>query len=186
MGEPRLLRSLITARIHAASGDIAMPGPGEYLADETEGITRVEHLLTAQGICRSRNYKRRKGPRCGRRSYRLRRVARRLRDLGDLGSGRPPELHLTYSQHHGSGCRQYCNVDPADVALPRSHDTHRVVAVAGRLVVEDRLPYWVASWHLWRDHRVVVLFAIIQNWVEASGKNSGGTHGFGRLRMGSG
>jgi hypothetical protein len=116
---------------------MAMPGPGEYLADVPEGITRVEHLPTANVICRSRHDKRRKCPRGGRRSYRRRRVARRLHDLGDLVSGRPHAIHLTDSQHHGAGCGQYVNVDTSDVALPRSHDTQRVVAVAVRLVVED-------------------------------------------------
>jgi hypothetical protein len=33
-----------------------MPGPGEYLADVTEGITRVEDLPKAQVLIRSRNY----------------------------------------------------------------------------------------------------------------------------------
>lgn len=114
-----------------------MPGPGAYLADVTEGITRVEHLPTAQVICRSRHYKRRQCPRGGRRSSRLRRVARRVHDLGDLGSGRPHEIHLTDSPHHCAGCGPYFNVDTSDVALPRSHYTPRVVAVAVRLVVED-------------------------------------------------
>jgi hypothetical protein len=36
--------------------------------------------------------------------------------------------------------------------------------------VEDGLPYQAASWHLWRDHRVFVPFATIQNWVEGGGK----------------
>src|SRR5262249_26073429 len=40
------------------------------------------------------------------------------------------------------------------------------------LVVEDGLPYRTASWHLWRDHRVFVPFATIENWVEAAGKKS--------------
>ena len=39
-------------------------------------------------------------------------------------------------------------------------------------VVEDGLPYQTASWHLWRDHRVFVPFATIQNWVEARGKKA--------------
>jgi hypothetical protein len=43
--------------------------------------------------------------------------------------------------------------------------------LAVRLVVEDGLPYQIASWHLWRDHRVFVPFATIQNWVEAAGEN---------------
>jgi hypothetical protein len=57
-----------------------------------------------------------------------------------------------------------------DLAPPKGHYTHRVVARAVRLVVEDGLPYRSASWHLWRDHRVFVPFATIQNWVEAGGK----------------
>ena len=114
-----------------------MPGPGAYLADVTEGSTRVEHLPTANVSCRSRHDKRRQCPRGGRRSSRRRRVARRLPDLGDLGSGRPQEIHLTYAPHHCSGGGPYGNVDPSDVALPRSPDPQRVGAVAVRLVGED-------------------------------------------------
>jgi hypothetical protein len=46
------------------------------------------------------------------------------------------------------------------------------MALAVRLVVEDSLPYRSASWTLWRDHRVFVPFATIQNWVAAGGKKS--------------
>jgi hypothetical protein len=42
-----------------------------------------------------------------------------------------------------------------------------------RLVVEDGLPYRASSWHLWRDHRVFVPYATIQNWAEAAGEKSG-------------
>ena len=42
--------------------------------------------------------------------------------------------------------------------------------LAVRLVAEDGLPYQAASWHLWRDHRVFVPYATIQNWVEAAGE----------------
>jgi hypothetical protein len=49
--------------------------------------------------------------------------------------------------------------------------------LAVRLVVEDGLPYRPASWHLWRDHRVFVPFATIQNWVEAGGKKGAGAYG---------
>jgi hypothetical protein len=45
--------------------------------------------------------------------------------------------------------------------------------LAVRLVVEDGLPYQAASWHLWRDHRVFVPFATLQNWVEAGGEKGG-------------
>ena len=90
--------------------------------------------------------------------------------MGDLLSGRPHELHILYSQHYCSACDKYFNADLSDVAPPRGHYTHRVMALAVRVVVEDGLPYRTASWHLWRDHRVFVPFATIQNWVEAGGK----------------
>ena len=147
-----------------------MPAPGEYLADVTEGITRVEDLPKATLSKRSRNSKRCPCPRCGRRAYRLRRVTRLLHDVGDLVSGRPHDLLLTYSQHHCPGCGHYFNVDLSDLAPPGSHYTQRVVTLAVRLVVEDGLPYRAAAWHLWRDHRVFVPFATLQNWVEAGGK----------------
>jgi hypothetical protein len=34
------------------------------------------------------------------------------------------------------------------------------------------VPYRPTSWHLWRDHRVFVPFATIQNWGEAGGKKA--------------
>ena len=58
----------------------------------------------------------------------------------------------------------------------RTRYTHRVVALDVRLVVEDGLPYQPASWHLWRDHRVFVPFATIQNWVEARGEKGDPSH----------
>ena len=149
-----------------------MPKPGEYVPDVTEGITRVEDLPKAQIVKRSRNYKRRPCPECDRSAYRLRTVTRVLHDLGDPLIGRPRDLHVTYSQHRCPECNTYFNADMDDMALPRSHYTHRAVAAAVRLVVEDGLPYRSASWHLWRDHRVFVPFTTIQNWVEAAGEKS--------------
>ncbi len=60
----------------------------------------------------------------------------------------------------------------SDLAAPEARCTHRVVALAVRRVREDGLPYRAASWHLWRDHRVFVPFATIQNGVEARGKTA--------------
>ena len=147
-----------------------MDGPGEYLPDVTEGITRVEDLPKAKVVGRSRNYRRRPCPECGHSAYRDRVVRRTLHDLGDLKADRPVDVKVTYSQHYCSPCGIYFNADMDDLALPKVHYTHRVVAMGVRLVVEDGLPYRVASWHLWRDHRVFVPFATIQNWVEAGGK----------------
>ena len=36
------------------------------------------------------------------------------------------------------------------------------------------MPYRSASWTLWREHRVFVPYATIQNWVEAGGKKASG------------
>jgi len=151
-------------------------GPGEYTADPTEGITRVEDLPKPQIVRRRRSFKRRPCPRCGHSAVRGKAFARTLHDLGDLAANRPRDLVITYSQHHCSRCRKYFNADLSDLAIPNSHYTHRVVALAVRLVVEDGLPYRSASWHLWRDHRVFVPFATLQNWVEAGGKKSDPTH----------
>jgi hypothetical protein len=96
-----------------------------------------------------------------------------LHDVGDLVGGRPRDIHLEYSQHRCTKCRKSFNADMSDYAWPKAHYTHRVVAVAVRLVIEDGLPYQAASWHLWRDHRVFVPFATIQNWVEAGGEKGG-------------
>jgi len=52
-----------------------------------------------------------------------------------------------------------------------------VIDLAVRIVVEDGLPSRPTSWHLWRDHRVFVPFATIQNWVEAGGKKGTVAHG---------
>ena len=153
-----------------------MAGPGEYRADRTEGITRVEDLPKPKTITRSRDFKRRPCPDCDHSAYRDRRMQRTLHDLGDPRSERPVDLLVRFSQHYCSRCKKYFNADMSDLALPGASYTHRVVSTAVRLVVEDGLPYRAASWHLWRDHRVFVPFATVQNWVEASGKKRRGEH----------
>lgn len=147
-----------------------MSGLGEYLPDAREGITRPEDLPQPKIVVRSRNYKHYPCPRCESRCGRNSVFTRILHDVGDLVSGRPRDIHLTYSQHYCPKCRKCFNADTTDYALPKAHYTHRVVSLAVRLVVEDGLPYQQASWHLWRDHRVFVPFATIQNWVEGGGK----------------
>src|SRR5262249_3311755 len=74
--------------------------------------------------------------------------------------------------------------DLSELAPPGSQYPHRVMDLAVRLVVEDGLPYRPASWHLWRDHRVFVPFATIQNWVEAGGEKSAGAQGAPVPRLG--
>ena len=149
-----------------------MEGPGVYLPDRTEGILRLADLPAVKTHHRSRVYQKQPCPQCGHASYRDKQFTRTLHDLGDLGANRPVDLQVRYSQHRCSKCNKYFNADLTDLADPGSQYTRRVVHLAVRLVVEDGLPYRTASWHLWRDHRVFVPWATIQNWVEASGKKS--------------
>src|SRR5262249_25421671 len=145
---------------HAKEG-CAMPGSGEYRPDPTEGITRPEGLPQPKVVQQSRNFKHRPCPRCRKNCYRDQTFTRTLHDVGDLVSGRPRNIVLTYSQHHCTKCRKYFNADATDLAPPKALYTHRVMALAVRVVVEDGLSYEAASWHLWRDHRVFVPFATI-------------------------
>ena len=150
-----------------------MPGPGQYLPDPTTGITNPSELPQAKIVRRSRNFNQLPCPHCGKASYRNRTRTRRLHDVGDLATGRPREIELLYSQHRCTKCNKFFDADTSEYGLPKAHYTHRVVSLAVRLVVEDGLPYQAASWHLWRDHRVFVPFATIQNWVEAGGEKGG-------------
>ena len=149
-----------------------MSGPGVYVPDVTEGITRVEDLPQPRIKLRSRNFSCRRCPFCGGRGGRWGVASRTVHDLGDPLSGRPIDLHICYSTHRCLACRRSFPADQSDLAPLKSQYTHRVQQTAVRLVIEDDMPYRMASWHLWRDHRVFVPWATIQNWVEAAGEKS--------------
>ena len=154
-----------------------MFGPGEYVSDPTEGLVDVKDLPAPHLGFYSRNHQQTPCPRCGHLASRHTSGQRTLHDLGDVCTGRPVDVLVTYSSHYGSTCRKHFNIDLSDVAPPGSHYTHRVIDLAVRVVVEDSVPYRPASWHLWRDHRVFVPFATSQNWVEAGGKKGARAHG---------
>ena len=147
-----------------------MSGPGEYVPDVTEGITRVEDLPRPRIERRSHNWPARPCPRCRHRAGRFAMRSRTFHDLGDARADRPVDLVVTFSRHRCLRCGCCFPCDISDLALPYCLYTRRVQQRAVRLVVEDGLPYRNASWHLWRDHRVFVPWATIQNWVEAAGK----------------
>jgi hypothetical protein len=163
-----------------------MVGPGVYRPDPTEGIPAIADLPPPEIVPASRTYTRQACPRCGHQAYRDKQYQRRLHDLGNLDLWCPRDLVVTYSQHSCTKCRKYFHADLADLAPPGAQYTHRVIDLAVRLVVEDGLPYRPASWHLWRDHRVFVPFATIQNWVEAGGKKGASAHGHGLPGLGVG
>jgi hypothetical protein len=145
-------------------------GPGDYVPDVA--FTKPEDLPQPKIIKHQRNSMHLPCPHCGRPAARDKVFVRPLHDLGDLVSGRPHELHITYSQHYCCHCHTYFPADLTDLAPRGAQYTHRLMRLAIRLVVEDGLPYRPASWLLWRDHRVFVPFATIQNWVEQAGKKS--------------
>lgn len=147
-----------------------MIGPGQYVPDPTEGISCVDDLPVPKVVRRSRNYPSRTCPRCGQRAGRRGIARRTLHDLGDILAGRPIDLVLTYSKHRCPHCHLRFTAPLSDLAQPKCLYTQRVQDLAVRLVAEDGLPYRQASWHLWRDHRVFVPYATIQNWVEAAGE----------------
>lgn len=151
---------------------MAKEGPGCYVADETEGVSSVEDLPKPRIEKRNRNRRKSPCPHCGRAATHKHVRRRRLHDLGDARTGHPIDLSVSYSEHYCCKCNCWFTVDLSDLASPGSHYTHRVIAAAVRAVIEDGLPYRVASWHLWRDHRVFVPFATIQNWVEAAGEKN--------------
>jgi hypothetical protein len=132
-----------------------MFGPGEYRPDPSTGITAPADLPQPEIVPYSRNDIRQPCPRCGHSAYRDKQAQRTLHDLGNLDVWCPRDLLVTYSQHYCTTCRKYFSADLSDLAPPGSQYTHRVIALAVRVVVEDGLPYRPASWHLWRDHRVV-------------------------------
>jgi len=130
----------------------------------------VEELPKPTIQVRSRNHRRLPCPQCGRSCPRDKQRQRRLWDLGSLKTGRPHILEIHYSQHHCTQCGLYFPSDLSDLAPPKGDYHHRVMSLAKRLVIEDGMPYRTASWQLWRDHRVFVPFATIQNWVEGEGE----------------
>ena len=96
-----------------------MLGPGEYVPDATEGVSRVEDLPKPRIEQRSRHYTARLCPRCGCRAARYAVAKRTLHDLGDSRAGRPIDLVVTFSGHHCPACDFYFPADLSDLALPR-------------------------------------------------------------------
>ena len=94
-------------------------GPGEYRPDIA--FARLEDLPQPKIIKQRRNYESRPCPHCRKPAPRDKVFTRQLHDVGDLVSGRPREVQITYSQHYCAACRKYFNADLSDVA-PRPMD----------------------------------------------------------------
>ena len=169
------MRKRTRSKVTSKKASSTKLGPGEYLPDVA--FQRVEDLPKPKLVKQRREAQSRPCPKCGRPAPRDTTFTRTLYDLGDLELGRPRTLQISASQHYCTPCRKYFNTDLSDLAAPKCLYTRRVQSLAVRLVIEDGLPYRSASWHLWRDHRVFVPFATLQNWVEAGGKKGERPHG---------
>ena len=77
-------------------------------------------------------------PRCGHLAYRHKSGQRMLHDLGNLSTGCPVDLLVTYSSHYCSRCQKYFNIDLSDLAC-QAVIILAVIQMAVRLVVEDGL-----------------------------------------------
>ena len=154
-----------------------MFGPGAYVPDPPEGMVDVNDLPAPTLVAYDRHHDHTPCPRCGPLASRHTSGQRTFHDLGHVSTGCPVDLVVTSSSPSCSRCQKYLNIALSDVALPGNHDTRRVIQMAVRLVVEDGVPSRPASWHRWRDHRVFVPFATLQQWTEAGGKKGARTEG---------
>ena len=94
-----------------------MFGPGNYVPDPTEGIVDVQDLPAPQLGLYSRNYQQTPCPRCGHLASRHTSDQRTLHDLGDVCTGRPVDLLVTYSSHSCAQCRKHCHIDLSEPHL---------------------------------------------------------------------
>jgi hypothetical protein len=152
-------------------------GPGADVPAPPAGITNVKDLPAPQLVAFDRHHEPTPGPRCAPLAPRHPWGHRTWHALGDGSTGHPVDLLVAYASPSGSTCRKPCNIALTESAAPGSHDPHRGVQRAVRLVVEDGVPYRPASGHLWRAHRVFVPCATIQPWGEAGGKKGAGAQG---------
>ena len=74
--------------------------PGAYVPDPTEGLVDIKDLPRPQLVVYSRNHDHTPCPRCGHLAYRHTSGQRTLHDLGDVSTGCPVDLLVTYSSHY--------------------------------------------------------------------------------------
>src|SRR5207247_8955667 len=80
-------------------GEPSMYGPGGYKPDPTERITTVNDPPAPQLVAYHRDHKQTACPRCSQLASRHKSGQRMLHDLGDLCTGHPIDLLVTYSSH---------------------------------------------------------------------------------------
>ena len=73
-----------------------MFGPGAYVPDPTEGLVHIGDLPRPQQMAYSRNHEHTPCPRCHHLASRHKCGQRTLHDLGDVSTGCPVDLLVTY------------------------------------------------------------------------------------------
>src|SRR2546427_4760266 len=101
-----MIASLLPVPTFSCSGEHTMFGPGEYMPDPTEGMVDIEDLPRPQLVAYSRNHEHTPCPRCDHLPSRHTCGQRTLHALGDLSTGCPVDLLVTYSSHYCSQCRK--------------------------------------------------------------------------------
>ncbi len=162
-----------------------MYGPGRYVPDPTEGSTPVKALPAPHLVAYHRDQKQTACPRCSHLASRHTSGQRLWHDVGDVCTGHPIALLVTYASPSGDRCTKHVTIALSAGAPPGAQYTHRVSDVAGRVVSDDGRPSRPASWPLWRDHRVLVPCATIQHGGAAGGTKGARAHGRRGARVGT-
>src|SRR6266852_1589219 len=98
-----------------------MFGPGVNVPDPTEGIVDVQDLPAPQCVPYSRNQPHTPCPRCAQLASRHKSGQRTLHDFGDISTGRPVDLLVTYSSHYCAPCQKYFNISNSRKVLNPSN-----------------------------------------------------------------
>jgi hypothetical protein len=148
----------------------AMVGPGAYRPDPSAGIPALADVPQPEMVPYRRHAKRHVCPRGGPVAERDTQSPRTRHAWGHRDAWGPRALRVTSAPPDCTPWRQDGNAALSALAPPGSRDPHRVSELAVRLVVADGVPYRPARGHLWREHRVLVPCATIQNGGEAGEK----------------
>ena len=149
-----------------------MCGPGRYVPDPTEGMSDVKDLPAPQRGLYGRHHQHTPCPRWGQLASRPNAAQRLWHDRGEVATGRPVALLVTYASPECSYGKKSGHIALSALAPAGRHATNRVMDLAVRVVVAAGVPSRPPRWYLWRAHRVCVPCATLQQGVAAGGKGA--------------
>src|SRR6266702_4315115 len=104
-----------------------MYGPGRYVPDPTEGSTPVKALPAPHLVAYHRDQKQTACPRCSHLASRHTSGQRLWHDVGDVCTGHPSALLVTYASPSGDRCTKHCTIALSAGAPPGAQYDHRVL-----------------------------------------------------------